>query len=49
MPPAVLEKATLVRCAAARKTLAGRLFRTRGLKFFVAPFDGLMASGEWKA
>jgi hypothetical protein len=40
----VLEKATLVRGAAARKTFAVRLFRTRRVKFFVAPANSLMAS-----
>jgi hypothetical protein len=43
-----IEKATLVRGVAARKPLCARLFRKRGVKFFVAPFDGLMASSGWK-
>jgi hypothetical protein len=34
MRRSALEKATLVRGAAARKTFAARLFRTYGLKFF---------------
>jgi hypothetical protein len=49
MPRTPFEKATLVRGVAARKNLAARLFRSPRVKFFAAPSDRLMASGEWKA
>src|SRR5262249_40979871 len=49
MRRSALEKATLVRSAAARKPPAAALFRLHGVKFFVAPCDGLMASGGLEA
>jgi hypothetical protein len=49
MRRSALEKATLVRGAATRKTLIARLFRPPRVKFFAAPSDRLMASGELKA
>jgi hypothetical protein len=45
----VLEKATLVRGAAMRKPFDPRLFRSHGVKFFVAPAKWLMASRKLTA